>query len=156
MKSSHSFRIWFYLCSLMHDSEVMCLKKVDTPWSIYRDFTVNQFCILICINFSFMTKGFLQKMPQERLGSADGLQEIKQHVFYRAIDWQALEQRLIQPPYKPQVNSDRDLANIDELFTKEDVVLTPDSPATLARLQQNEFEGFEYINPLILSEEFPV
>ena len=103
-----------------------------------------------------MTKGFLQKMPQERLGSADGLQEIKQHVFYRAIDWQALEQRLIQPPYKPQVNSDRDLANIDELFTKEDVVLTPDSPATLARLQQNEFEGFEYINPLILSEEFPV
>jgi hypothetical protein len=26
-------------------SEVMCRKKVDTPWSIYRDFTVH-------INFS--------------------------------------------------------------------------------------------------------
>jgi hypothetical protein len=40
MKSFHSFRIWFYLCSLIYDSEVMCRKKVDTPWSIYRDFTV--------------------------------------------------------------------------------------------------------------------
>jgi hypothetical protein len=26
----------------MYDSEVMCLKKVDTPWSIYRDFTVQK------------------------------------------------------------------------------------------------------------------
>ena len=24
----------------MYDSEVMCRKKVDIPWSIYRDFTV--------------------------------------------------------------------------------------------------------------------
>jgi len=24
----------------MDDSEVMCRKEVDTPWSIYRDFTV--------------------------------------------------------------------------------------------------------------------
>jgi hypothetical protein len=24
----------------MYDSEVMCRKEVDTPWSIYQDFTV--------------------------------------------------------------------------------------------------------------------
>jgi len=30
MKSFHSFRMWSYLCSLMHDSEVMCRQKVDT------------------------------------------------------------------------------------------------------------------------------
>jgi len=35
-------------------------------------------------------------------------------------------------------------------------MLTPDTPNTLARIQQNEFEGFEYINPLILSDEIPV
>ena len=40
MKSFHSFRIRFYLCSLIYDSEVMCLKKVNTPWSIYQDLTV--------------------------------------------------------------------------------------------------------------------
>ena len=110
----------------------------------------------LSVKATSVLKGFLQKMPADRLGSADGLREIKQHLFFKTIDWQLLEQRLIQPPYKPQIQSERDLTNIDELFTKEEVRLTPDSPQTLARLQQNEFEGFEYINPLILSEEFPV
>ncbi len=27
----------------MYDSEVMCRKKVDAPWSIYRDFTAIYF-----------------------------------------------------------------------------------------------------------------
>ena len=41
MKKFHSFRIWSYLCSLMHDSEVMCRKKADTPWSINRVLTAH-------------------------------------------------------------------------------------------------------------------
>ena len=101
-------------------------------------------------------KGFLQKAPTDRLGSQDGLREIKQHSFYQSIDWTLLEQRLIQPPYKPVINSEHDISNIDELFTKEEVCLTPESPGTLACIQQNEFEGFEYVNPLILSEELSV
>ncbi len=101
-------------------------------------------------------KGFLQKIPTERLGAIDGIKEIQQHPYYKQIEWSLLEQKLIQPPYKPQVTSERDLANIDELFTKEAVVLTIESPTTLARIQQNEFEGFEYINPLILSDELQV
>lgn len=103
-----------------------------------------------------LLKGFLQKNPTERLGSMSGLKEIEQHFFYAGIDWKLLEQRMIQPPYKPQISSERDLANIDELFTNEPVVLTPDSPNSLARIQQNEFEGFEYVNPLILSEDLSV
>ena len=110
----------------------------------------------LSVKASSILKGFLQKNPAERIGTQDGLNEIKQHIYFKSIDWQLLEQRLIQPPYKPQVTSERDLNNIDELFTKEEVTLTPVTPATLARLQQNEFEGFEYVNPLILSEEFPV
>lgn len=110
----------------------------------------------LSVKASSILKGFLQKNPAERIGTQDGLNEIKQHTYFKSIDWQLLEQRLIQPPYKPQVTSERDLNNIDELFTKEEVTLTPVTPATLARLQQNEFEGFEYVNPLILSEEFPV
>jgi atypical protein kinase C iota type len=110
----------------------------------------------LSVKATSLLKGFLQKAAADRLGSQDGLREIQQHAFYKTIDWNALEQRLIQPPYKPQVTSERDLSNIDELFTKEDVCLTPETPRTLARLQQNEFEGFEYINPLILSEELSV
>ena len=120
---------------------------LEKPIRIPRNLSVKATSVL---------KGFLQKSPQERLGSHDGLREIQQHIFFKTIDWQSLEQRLCNPPYKPQLQSERDLSNIDDLFTKEDVCLTPDSPQTLARIQQNEFEGFEYINPLILSEEFPV
>ena len=105
----------------------------------------------LSVKATSVLKGFLQKLPSERLGTRDGLKEIEQHLFFKTIDWKQLEQKLIQPPYKPSVQSERDLNNIDELFTKEPVLLTPDSPQTLARIQQNEFEGFEYVNPLILS-----
>lgn len=37
-----------------------------------------------------------------------------------------LEQKQIPPPYKPRLNSDRDLANFPPEFTDEPVHLTPD------------------------------
>jgi atypical protein kinase C iota type len=120
---------------------------LEKPIRIPRNLSVKAASIL---------KSFLQKLPDDRLGSHNGLREIQQHQYFKQIDWISLEQKLIQPPYKPQVQSERDLTNIDELFTKEAVLLTPDSPTTIARIQQNEFEGFEYINPLILSDELQV
>ena len=35
----------------MYDSEVMCRQKVDTPWYIYRDFTV---LLIVIIIFLFL------------------------------------------------------------------------------------------------------
>ncbi len=104
---------------------------------------------------SSILKAFLQKFPNERLGS-NGLSEVQEHMFFKSIDFNLLEQKLIHPLYRPQIMSDRDLTNIDELFTQEPVVLTPDSPQTLSRINQNEFEGFQYVNPLLLSEDLPV
>ena len=49
-KSRHfHIRISFYRCSIASCSGVNCRKKVDTPWSIYRGFTV-KLCIdlIIC------------------------------------------------------------------------------------------------------------
>jgi atypical protein kinase C iota type len=94
-------------------------------------------------------KAFLQKQPEDLLGSNDGLREKQQHLFFKQIDWSALEQKLIQPPFKPPVQSERD-------FISEPVLFTPDSSINLDRIQQNEFEGFEYINPLIMTDEIPV
>jgi serine/threonine protein kinase len=110
----------------------------------------------LSVKAASVLKSFLNKQPSERLGSTEGLAEIRQHQFFRPIDWTQLEQRLIQPPYRPPVSHERDLANIDELFTREPTAFTPETPNTLARIQQNEFDGFEYINPLILSDEAPV
>ena len=59
----------------------------------------------------------------------------------------------VKPPYIPPLSSDDDLANFDSIFTEETVQLTPDDPEELARIDQSEFDGFEYINPLLLNKE---
>lgn len=106
-----------------------------------------------------LLKAYLQKQPADRLGHTNGIKDIQQHSFYSGLDWQQLELRLATPPFKPtQSTTSSDgrqhtLVNVDELFTQEEVAFTADSPAALACLQQNEFEGFEYVNPLILAEE---
>lgn len=59
----------------------------------------------------------------------------------------------ITPPYNPNVTNDRDLQRFDTSFTNEEPALTPDDPSVIDRIDQSEFEGFEYINPLIMSRE---
>ncbi|CAD5212725.1 unnamed protein product [Bursaphelenchus okinawaensis] len=103
-------------------------------------------------------KGFLNKDPTLRLGCKkdieEGMGDIKMNGFFRDnIDWAALERRQVLPPYNPNVAGDRDLRRFDVNFTNESPRLTPDDPAEIARLDQSEFEGFEYVNPLQLERE---
>lgn len=100
-------------------------------------------------------KGFLNKNPVERLGchSADSFAEITCHQFFRSIDWELLEQKQVAPPYKPRLDSERDLANFPPEFTDEPVHLTPDDVRIIEKIDQSEFEGFEYVNPLLMSLE---
>jgi atypical protein kinase C iota type len=100
-----------------------------------------------------MLKGFLNKNPDERLGChpQTGFQDIKTHSFYRTIDWELLEQRQVPPPYKPRIDSEMDPTNFDPQFTQEPVDFTPDDPDVIRSIDQTEFEGFEYVNPLLMS-----
>ncbi|KAI1706462.1 protein kinase domain-containing protein [Ditylenchus destructor] len=103
-------------------------------------------------------KGFLNKEPTERLGCKpdieEGLHDIKNNSFFKStIDWELLEQRQVRPPYNPNVAGDRDLQRFDTSFTNEEPTLTPDDPTVIAKIDQSEFDGFEYINPLIMSKE---
>lgn len=101
-------------------------------------------------------KGFLNKNPEERLGChpQTGFSDIMSHIFFKAIDWEALENRQVPPPFKPKVDEEDDiLANFDPQFTTEPVHLTPDDPSLLDKIDQSEFDGFEYINPLLMSSE---
>lgn len=60
----------------------------------------------------------LNRNPKHRLGATRDAAELKEHAFFKNIDWELLAQRAIPPPFKPYVDSDESVANFDPEFTE--------------------------------------
>ncbi|GAA5882505.1 hypothetical protein JCM16303_001767 [Sporobolomyces ruberrimus] len=63
-------------------------------------------------------KGLLNRNPKHRLGATRDAAELKEHPFFKNIDWELLAQRAVPPPFKPYVDSDESVANFDPEFTE--------------------------------------
>lgn len=93
-------------------------------------------------------KGLLTKNPAKRLGCNDnGEEDIKGNQFFRRIDWEKIEKREVQPPFKPKIRHRKDVSNFDRQFTSEKTDLTPTDKLFMMNLDQNEFAGFSFLNP---------
>jgi len=62
-------------------------------------------------------KGLLNRNPKHRLGSQRDTQELKEHPFFKVIDWHALALKQVTPPFIPEVESDESVAHFDPEFT---------------------------------------
>uniref|UniRef100_A0A674IFZ1 Protein kinase C n=1 Tax=Terrapene triunguis TaxID=2587831 RepID=A0A674IFZ1_9SAUR len=111
---------------------------------------INHMSLIFC-NFSFPQ--FMTKNPNKRLGcvaSQNGEDAIKQHPFFKEIDWVLLEQRKIKPPFKPRIKTKRDVNNFDQDFTREEPVLTLVDETIIKQINQEEFKGFSYFGEELL------
>ncbi|KLO11260.1 kinase-like protein [Schizopora paradoxa] len=66
-------------------------------------------------------KGLLNRNPRHRLGAQRDCEELKEHPFFRTIDWKALAAKQVTPPFIPVVESDESTAYFDPEFTSADV-----------------------------------
>ena len=100
------------------------------------------------INISDDARDLLQKLliknQDERLGAKSGFNEIRVHPFFKGFDFDALEKRKIEAPFKPTLKDSMDVTNFDEEFTSEEVVTSEISEKNLEFIKQNQDQFKEF------------
>lgn len=112
-------------------------------------------------------KGLLNRNPKHRLGAINDAEDLKAHPFFADMDWAALANKTIVPPFKPQLKSVLDTSNFDPEFTNaletssslnaRAAALTsgamPDSTPLSPGMQAN-FKGFTFVDESTMNEQF--
>eukprot|EP00357_Protocruzia_adherens_P026640 CAMPEP_0114984716 /NCGR_PEP_ID=MMETSP0216-20121206/7434_1 /TAXON_ID=223996 /ORGANISM="Protocruzia adherens, Strain Boccale" /LENGTH=632 /DNA_ID=CAMNT_0002346889 /DNA_START=214 /DNA_END=2112 /DNA_ORIENTATION=+ len=85
----------------------------------------------------------LTKDPTERLGANEGVEDIKNHIFFKGFNWEQLEGKSMTAPWKPTVEGACDTQNFDSEFTSEAPVdsMVPSSKLAEVAKRQQEFAG---------------
>ena len=111
-------------------------------------------------------KGLLNRNPKHRLGATNDAEELKAHPFFADIDWEALTNKKVVPPFKPKLKSVLDTSNFDPEFTN--ALQNPSSlnaraaalaagitaSTPLSPGMQANFKGFTFVDESNMDEHF--
>jgi len=61
----------------------------------------------------------LEKLPEDRIGTKHGKEEVMKHPWFEDIDWKALEAFKAKSPYVPKVDETNNFEFFDPEFTQE-------------------------------------
>lgn len=90
-------------------------------------------------------KGLLVQAPENRLGR-NGASQIKQHLFFKGICWEALANRTIPAPFIPEVkNGSEDTTYFDKKYLKVKPGDSPMEDSPLSSGCDDHFAGFSYV-----------
>lgn len=94
---------------------------------------------------SRLSKAFLQALlhrnPDQRLGGTVGGEEVKNHAFFQSLDWKALEERRVKPPFTPNLGGGDDVKYFEKDFVGQPVV---NSEVGEGGRDVKHFEGFTF------------
>ncbi|XP_046871513.1 LOW QUALITY PROTEIN: protein kinase C theta type [Hypomesus transpacificus] len=82
--------------------------------------------------------------PEQRLGVKGN---IRQHAFFKDTNWNVLEKRQVEPPFRPTVKSPSDCSNFDKEFINEKPRLSCADRALMNSVDQTMFNNFSFVNP---------
>uniref|UniRef100_A0A3B4F9Z9 Protein kinase C n=2 Tax=Haplochromini TaxID=319058 RepID=A0A3B4F9Z9_9CICH len=85
-----------------------------------------------------------ERDPTRRIGIVGN---IRLHPFFKSINWQALEMREVEPPFKPKVKAPNDCSNFDREFLSEKARLSYSDKNFIDSMDQSAFAGFSFMNP---------
>lgn len=85
---------------------------------------------------------FLKKNPRQRLGCGKtGGDDIKQHDFFAPVDWDALYNKRITPPFQPAVKSATDTKYVNSEYLKMQAKDSIVKPQVLAQARHQKGTG---------------
>ncbi|XP_052213736.1 protein kinase C-like 1 [Dreissena polymorpha] len=92
-----------------------------------------------------------ERNPADRLGMPTcPAGPIRAVPYFRQVDWERMDRRQVEPPFKPKIKSDSDISNFDTDFTMERVALTPPDKELMKTMNQKLFQGFSFTSAAAL------
>ncbi|KAM7534341.1 hypothetical protein Aperf_G00000114364 [Anoplocephala perfoliata] len=114
--SADSWSLGILIYELMNGTPPFTSEEpMKTYTIILRGINAIEFPRKISRNAQILIKKLCRENPTERFGySKEGLSEIRKHVWFEGFDWEGLQQRLLKPPYVPQISKSTDCRNFDQ------------------------------------------